>query len=156
RPLTAGERVERTTHLFVVEEELHQPRHRLAFGDRRGVTHELKRRRLRVLRSPVLCEQSEPDRGACLPFAGVRLELAGEQLEQHRLAGAVLADDADALAAEHREVDTGEDRDTAELDAYVGELDDALAAAPVWPQLERDPAALQCRPVDLLHAVDLP
>ena len=86
----------------------------------------------------------------------VRLELAAEQPQQHRLAGAVLADDADALAAQHGQVDAVEDRRAAELDADAVELDDALAAARVRAELERDLAPLEHGPVDLLHAVDLP
>ena len=46
----------------------------------------------------VLGEEGELDRGAALDGAGGRLELAREQLHQRRLAGAVDADERDAVA----------------------------------------------------------
>src|SRR5581483_2732600 len=67
----------------------------------------------------------------------------------------VLADDTDALAAHHRQVDTGEDRATAERDAGIDELDHTVATAGVRVQLERDLAPLEHGAVDLLHPVDL-
>ena len=143
-------------HLLVAEQELHQPRHGLPLGDRRRAAHELERRRLRVVRAAVLREPAEANRRPGLALALDRFELAGEEPEEHRLAGAVLADDADALAAQHGQVDAGEHRRPAELDPGAAELDDTLAAARVGTQIERDLAPLEHGAVDLLHAVDLP
>ena len=44
----------------------------------------------------------------------------------------------------------------AELHADVAKLEDALAAARMRVESQRDLAALEHRPLDLLHAVDLP
>ena len=82
-------------------------------------------------------------------------ELLGDDPQQGRLAAAVGADDADALAAHHHEVDVEQDRIVAvgRVDAF--QRQHALAAARAGPQRERHPAPLEHRPLDLLHAVDL-
>src|SRR5207244_10884120 len=134
---------------------LHRPGARLSLRDRRGPADELERCRRGVVRPPILREAPEADRRARLALALLEFELAGERAQQHRLAGAVLTDYADALAAEHRHVDACEDRHPTELDARVAQLDDAVAAARVRAKVECDPAALEHRPFDLLHAVDL-
>ena len=120
------------------------------------MAHELERSRLRVVGAPVLCEPAEANRRAGLALALRGLQLAGEQAQQHRFAGAVLPDDADPFAAQHGQVDAGHDRPASELDADTGKLDHAFAAARVRPQIERDLAPLEHRAVDLLHPIDLP
>ena len=70
--------------------------------------------------------------------------------------GAVAADDADPLAVHDLEVDAGEHRVLAEGDADLAEREHALPAAGRRAELERDLAALEDRPVDRVHPVDLP
>ena len=156
RPLAARQAVERPPHLLVAEQELHQPRHCFTLRDGRRATDELERCRLRVVGAAVLRESAEADRRPGLPLALIQLELAGQDSEEHRLAGAVVTDDPDPLAAQHRQVDAGEHRGPTQLDSGVGELDHALPAARVRPKIQGDLAALERRPVDLLHPVDLP
>ena len=57
-----------------------------------------------------------------------------------------------ALAAHDRQVDAGEHR----VELGVAQLDDALAAAQAAAQLQRHPAPLEHRPLDLVDAVDAP
>src|SRR5262249_9878854 len=94
-------------------------------------------------------------RRAGLSLAAGRLEVSREQPKQHRFPGAVVADDADPLAAQHGQVDVPQDLLAAQRHRRAFELDDALAAAAVWSQVERDAATFEPGAVDLLHAVDL-
>ena len=77
-------------------------------------------------------------------------------LQQDALAGAVGAHEADALAVHHRQLEIRKHDVVAELDACVPQLEDALAAARMRVQAQRDLAPLQHWPIDLLHPVDLP
>ena len=86
---------------------------------------------------------------------GARLQVAGQHAHEHGLAGAVGADDADALAAHHHEVDVEQHGVVAERDVDALEREHALAAADAAAQRERHPAALEHRALDLLHLVDL-
>ena len=88
-----------------------------------------------------------------VPAAGA--QLGGDDPQQRRLAAAVGADDADALAAGDDEVDVEQDRIVAVAGVDALERQHALAAARAGAQRERHPAALEDRPLDLLHAVDL-
>ena len=59
-------------------------------------------------------------------FAGVRLELSGEQLEQRRLAGAVRSDDADAVATLHTQREVANDRTLSETFRHILRVYDDL------------------------------
>src|SRR5581483_7315123 len=59
----------------------------------------------------------------------VELELAGQRLQQRRLAAAVAADQAHAVAAAERDVDAGEQRRAAEAEPGAGERDQGRAHA---------------------------
>ena len=118
--------------------------------------HGLERARVGVERLLVLGEVADPDRRADPDLALGRRELADERLQEHALARAVRADDADALAVQDGQVDAGEHDVVAERDADLAQLEDALAAAGVRAQPQPDPAPLEHRPLDLLHPVDLP
>ena len=69
--------------------------------------------------------------------AAVRLELAGHQLEEHRLARAVGTDQTHALAVPHEQVDVRRGAEcTVERHTHAAELEGLLAAAKaVEPQL---------------------
>ena len=152
RPLAAGEELVRPPHLLVREEELHQQRDRLALGAAVREPDRVERARLGIERLLVLGEVADPDRRADPDLALGRLQLADDGLQQHALAGAVRADEADALAVHDRQLDVGEHDVVAELHPDVAELEDALAAAHVRVQAERDLAPLEHGPLDLLHA----
>ncbi len=62
-----------------------------------------------------------------LDLAGVRRELAEQELEQGRLAAAVRADDADLVAAPDGRAEVAHDRPLAVGEADVPRLDDLLA-----------------------------
>ena len=117
--------------------------------------HGLERRELRVERLLVLRQVADADRRADPDLALRGLELADDGLQEHALAGAVRADEADALAVNDRQVDIVQDGVVAEAHAQAAELEDALAAADVRAQTQGDPAPLEHRPLDLLHPVDL-
>ena len=77
--------------------------------------HRLERARLGVERLLVLGEVADPDRRADPDLALGRLELADDGLQQHALAGAVRADEADALAVHDGQLDVREHDVVAEL-----------------------------------------
>ncbi len=93
--------------------------------------------------------------GAGPARAGLRLEVAGQHPHEHGLAGAVGADDADALAAGDDEVDVQQHGVAAERDVDALERQHALPAANAAAQGERHLAPLEHGPLDLLHLVDL-
>ena len=66
--------------------------------------------RLGIEAVAALVERGELEIGAEADRAGVRRERAGEEIEQRRLAGAVRADDADAVAALDAEREVADDR----------------------------------------------
>jgi hypothetical protein len=68
----------------------------------------LQRRCLWIIGPAILGEVAETDRRPGFPLAFARLELAAEDREQNRLAGAVLADNPDALTAQHGQVGLSE------------------------------------------------
>ena len=115
----------------------------------------VQRARLGIERLLILREVAGPDRRADPDLARGRLELADDRLQQHALAGAVRADEADALAVHDGQLDIREHDVLAELHPDVAQLEDALAAALVRVQAERDLAPLEHRALDLLHPVDL-
>ena len=88
--------------------------------------------------------------------AAVRRPLAGQQREQHRLPGAVRADDADALAVLDDEVGVPNDRPPLQTDARALEPDRDRPATDPRTERQRHPPPLQDRPLHLVHAVDLP
>ena len=150
RALAAAHRPDRPAQLLVVEEELHETAHRLALADRLRRADDLDRREVGGQLLGGLREEVDRDAGARPALALGRREVAGEELREDGLAGAVGADDPDALAAHDREVHVDEDR--VEVDA--AQLDDAVAAAPAAAQRERHLPPLEHGAVDLLHAVD--
>ncbi len=77
----------------------------------------------------VLVDEGHLHGRADLHFAAVRLFLAGDQLEQRRLAGAVGADDADDGAGRHLEAQVVDQQAVAEGLADVLELDHFVAQA---------------------------
>ncbi len=88
-----------------------------------------------------------------VPATGV--ELLADHPQQRRLAAAVGADDADALAAPDHQLHVEQDRIVAVADVDALQREHALTAARAGAQRERHPAPLEDRPLDLLHAVDL-
>ena len=121
-----------------------------------GQAHGVERARVRVERLLVLGEIADADRRPDPDLAFGRLELADDGLQEHALAGAVRADEADALAVHDRQLDVGQHDVLAELDADVAELEDPPAAALVRVQSQRDLPPFEHRPLHLLHPVDLP
>ena len=142
-------------HLLVREQELHQQRDGLALGTAVCEPDRVQRARFGIERLLVLRQVADPDRRADPDLALGRLELADDRLQEHALAGAVCADEADALAVHDRQLDVREHDVLAELHADVAQLEDALTAPLVRVQAECDLAPLEHGPFDLLHAVDL-
>src|SRR5260221_9764225 len=103
----------------------------------------------------LLGESAKLDRGADPAFAGRRLELTGDQPREHALARAVGADDADPLAAHHGQRYVDQHRLLVKGGVHAAKLDHALATAPLAAQAKPHLAALEHRPLDLLHALDL-
>ena len=89
------------------------PKARLDIGERSGVAREV-----RLLRQ-ITDGRTRLNKAA----AAVRLDRAGRNLEQRRLAGAVAADQTDALFRRYRELDTSQERRAAKGQANVFELD---------------------------------
>ena len=96
----------------------------------------------------VLREVAELHRRAERDAAGVGRGVAGDELEQRRLAGAVHAHHAPALAAADPEVEAVEDDALAVGLVHAGELHDVVARARRRPELELDAsgAASAARP----------
>ena len=155
RALTAREELVRPPHLLVREQEPHQQCDRLALGTAMREPNRVQRARFGIERLLILSEVADPDRRADPDLARGGLELADDGLQEHALAGAVRADEADALAVHHRQLDAGQHDVLAELHADMAQLEDALAAALVRVQAKRDLAPLEHRALDLLHPVDL-
>ncbi len=65
--------------------------------------------------------------GAVADGAAVGEDLAGEQLDQCRLAGSVRADDTEAVAAHDAEIEIGDDLNTVVALGDAGCFDDELA-----------------------------
>ena len=78
--------------------------------------------------APLLIDDDAFERLGELHGARIRLHLAGQQLEQGRLARAVLADDADAVAPRHAQGEIGDDRPLSERLRHMLDVDDDLAA----------------------------
>ena len=78
-------------------------------------------------------------------LAAGRLDHAGEDLDQRRLAGAVVADQADDLAAVDMKIDAAERIDAAVGFRDVAKLDQALGHGRP-PPLPREPAGATGRP----------
>ena len=76
-----------------------------------------------------LRQVADLDPGARPARARAGLQLAGQHAHEHGLAGAVGADDADALAARDDEVDVEQHGVLAERDVDALEREHALAAA---------------------------
>ena len=83
-------------------------------------------------------------------------QAAGDQPEEHALARPVGAHHADPLAAHDRQVDVQEHGLLAEGHVRALQLQDPLTAAHAAAQRERHLAALEDRPLDLVHGVDAP
>ena len=82
-----------------------------------------------------LVDVTEPDRLPEPEAAGVRFLMAGDQLEEGRLAGAVAADDTDDSPRRHRETEVVEQEAVPVSLAQPVGLDDHVTEA--WPR--RDP-----------------
>ena len=145
RELAAGERGGLASRLLVVEEELHQQRDGLALGAAVVRAHDLEHRLALEARLRALREVADAD-GWSLPDLAVdRLVFADDELQQHGFARAVRADDADALAAQDGQVRADQDRVVVELHRDGAEVDDALAAALVRVEVQRDLAESNIR-----------
>src|SRR5690606_23675031 len=77
-------------------------------------------------RGPVLVEVGDLQLGADADLADLRLQVAQQQLEQRRLAAAIGADQADAVAAQDGGGEIAHQRAIAERERYVLRLDDLL------------------------------
>ncbi|CAJ7141519.1 Uncharacterised protein [Burkholderia pseudomallei] len=107
-------------------------RRRLVPADRQhvGAARDFLEHRLRAVeRIAALVDVRELHRRPQHDFARVRLFLAGQHLEQRRLAGAVRADDADDRAGRDLEVQVVDQQAVAERFADVLELDHFIAEA---------------------------
>ena len=102
-------------------------------------------RRVEVERAAHLVEVGDLDARALAHRARGRLQLAEDQLQQRRLAGAVRADQADLVAAQDRRGEVLDDRALSptprvEAHRHVLQLGDDLAARHARVGLEADPA----------------
>ena len=156
RPLAAGEEPVRPTHLLVGEQELHQQRDGVAFGDGHCPADRGERGRGGVERVLFLGQIPDRDRRPDPDLARGGWDLADERLQKDRLAGAVAADDADPLAVHDLEVDACEHGVLTEGDTDLPQREHALPATGRGAELKRDLATLEDWPFDRVHPVDLP
>src|SRR5579884_1898026 len=84
-----------------------------------------------------------------------RGKVADKNTGQDCLAGTVGPDEADAPPAKEGSVDVAQYLLIPESDGHVAKLQHLLATAVLLSEVERNPAALQDRSLDPLHAVDL-
>ncbi len=145
---------ESTGDLLVAKEEAAEQAYRVSFVDRFGVAYEAQGCHVGggVV---VLGEVAGGYGGADPAFPLGRREFAGEDFREHALAGAVGADDADALAAGDGQVGPDQDGLVPEGDGQVAKLHDLLAATDALAEAQADPAPFQDRLLDLVHAFDL-
>src|SRR4051812_24888790 len=131
--LAARQHLQRRAHLFLGEQEVFHIAHdmlRLA-ADHNMVAaaagERLGQRRLRIETFTMLVERCHLDVGAEPYAAAVRCAAAGQHLDQRGLAGAVRADDADAIAALDADREAVDDLSLAIGPADILGLDDELA-----------------------------
>src|SRR5690606_10402070 len=128
RALAAGELAHRLEYPVAAKREASEKVARILLAELRVDREEMLHRRAGKIEriDLVLGEVSDREMRAAQRFAADRLELAGKELDQRRLAGAVRAEQPDPLAGRDAELDRAEhgppvvaDRDPIEPDQRI-------------------------------------
>src|SRR5690606_7648480 len=154
-PLAAGERAHRLEHAVASKREPAEKVARVLLAELRIDREQMRDRRGREIERVdlVLREVADREMGAAQRFAAHRLELAGEELDQRRLAGAVRAEEPDALAGREAQVDRVEHGPAGVADRHVVEADQRLRQPARRTKLEVE-AGLGVHRRDLRHPLD--
>jgi len=126
--LAAAEHLQRLEHVIVVEAEAGEERAQVALGRQRVQQLDLLDGRAGE-RLHLLVEVAHRDVAAPGEAPAGGGEPAEDRAEEGGLAGAVLADEADALAGEHRHLEREPDQRRAVADGQVVQHQDGLGAA---------------------------
>jgi hypothetical protein len=102
----------------------------------------------------VLREVADRQRLRGVPFAGQRRQRTGDRLEERRLAGAIGAEEPDAIAVEDAPIEALEHRRTARIaERHMLELHETLRGDRHWREHELE-GAVGVRGGDSLHALE--
>ena len=154
RLLAAGERTDGLEHVLAGEQECAE-----AVARRLGraillIEHRVIERALRVGKVNDLRQIARLDGRAELDLS-LRGQLAEQHTQERRLAGAVVAEQRNALAAPHRQLHAGKQRPAAELLAEILDGEDFVAVELLFAEAgaERLLLGRPLRLLDALHAV---